>query len=166
MQNIQFTEDYDLSRLTHSDTATRLNIKEQWEPPRAVIDNLTQLAKNILQPLNNALGCDYYIPSAYRCARVNKLVGGASSSQHLLGQASDNILTIKGVNKNLWMAQTVLNAHLPFDQMILEGGTILKPRWIHLSYSNRNRRQILQADFSSGKAVYSVLNPEDVLNAK
>jgi zinc D-Ala-D-Ala carboxypeptidase len=160
MENIQFTKDFDLIKLTHSDTATRNHIVEQFMPVESVRENLKALAINILQPLRDALGDDFFISCAFRCPAVNKSVGGAETSQHLTGQASDNIYP-KG---NLYLAKTVLTHNLPFDQMILEGGTLVKPNWIHLSYSPRNRREILRADFSSGKAVYSVLTKQQVIN--
>jgi len=160
MDNIQFTKDFDLVKLTHSDTATRNHIIEQFQPSASIIENLKALAVNILQPLREALGADFFISCAFRCPAVNKAVGGAETSQHMTGQASDNIYP-KG---NLYLAKTVLTHDLPFDQMILEGGTLVKPNWIHLSYSPRNRREILRADFSSGKAVYTPLTKQQVLS--
>lgn len=162
MTNLSFTKDFDLIRLTHSDTATRQHIAEQFAPPKSVIDNLKALAVNILQPLKDGLGEDFFITCAYRCPALNKVVGGAATSQHIIGQASDNVYS-KG---NIILAKKVLKLNLPFDQMIIEGGASIKqPAWIHLSYSERSRRQILRADFTKGTAIYSTLTKEQILKA-
>lgn len=164
--DIQFTKNFSLLQMLHSDTATRNHYEEQWQPTQEIINNLRELAVRTLQPLHDYLMHEWFITCAYRCPRTNTAVGGANTSQHLLGQASDNVLTINGRNENLLLAQAVLKSGVPFDQLLIEGGTLLLPSWIHLSNSPRNRRQVLYADFSSGKAVYSSLTPAQVLNAK
>jgi hypothetical protein len=69
---------------------------------------------------------------------------------------------MNGIEKNLRLAEIVMESGLPFKQMILEGGTMKNPRWIHLSYDpSDNRKQILYADFRTGKAKYSTLNYVD-----
>lgn len=42
-----------------------------------------------LQELRDVIGEPIYINSAYRCPTHNKVVGGASDSQHLKGKAAD-----------------------------------------------------------------------------
>ena len=43
---------------------------------------------------------------------------------------------------------------LPFDQLIWEFGNILNPAWVHVSYSDRHRRQILKATKTNGITNY------------
>jgi hypothetical protein len=152
------TENFTLMQLLHSDTATRNHIEEQFNPSNEIVENLTGLAVNILQPLRNKIGKDFFITCAYRCAKVNASVGGAATSQHLTGEAADCVFN----DGNAKLAKAVLDAELPFDQMILEGGTLQKPNWVHISYSPKNRRQILRADFTTGKAVYTTLTKEQI----
>lgn len=159
MTDIQITPNFKLSQLLHSDTATRNNIVEQFLPSQEVVDNLKHLAINILQPLRDKLQKDFFITCAYRCAAVNKAVGGAMTSQHLIGQAADCVFG----DGNLALAKAIINSELPFDQIIIEGGTISKPNWIHVSYSDRNRREILRADFRKGTAIYSHLTKQQIL---
>ena len=43
---------------------------------------------------------------------------------------------------------------LPFDQLIWEFGNDIQPDWVHVSYSNRNRKQILKATKLNGITHY------------
>lgn len=167
VKDIQFTKDFSLYQLLASNTATRNHYTEQWEPSQQVIENLRQLALHILQPLHDIVG-NYHINCAYRCERDNIAVGGVNTpghlSQHVLGEAADKSLIVSGKNCNLRLAQEILKHDLPFDQMILEGGTLSLPNWIHTSYGPRDRKMILHADFSKPiKDRYSVLTKEQVL---
>jgi Peptidase M15. len=93
--------------------------------------------KYILDPLREEYGKPIKVNSGYRSERLNSLIGGSSISQHRLGQAADITGGNKTENKKLFqLAQTL---HLPFDQLILEYGG----KWVHISYSSRNRRQVL-----------------------
>jgi uncharacterized protein YcbK (DUF882 family) len=49
-----------------------------------------------LEGLRNAVGAPVYITSGYRCARYNKVVGGAENSYHLFGMAAD--IWVKGIS--------------------------------------------------------------------
>lgn len=124
---------FTLTELTRSATARRLGIDNT--PPPQVVAALTQLVDNILDPLREAWGAPLYVTSGYRCAALNHAVGGVVHSQHILGQAADVTTgTING-NRRLWQLLQSLN--LPVDQVINEHGY----RWLHISYSPRNRRQ-------------------------
>ena len=128
------TENFTLEELTRSTTATQRGIKN--EASAIVKENLQKLAENILQPLRNAKGA-VHINCGYRSPMLNKAVGGAATSQHLLGEAAD----ISGDDNAVLFHY--IKDHLPFDQLIWEGGNNKQPAWIHVSYSNRNRKQAL-----------------------
>lgn len=147
--NIQFTKNFSLYELLASQTATRANISEQFNPPDAVVNNLNALCVNILQPLRDAIRMPLQISSGYRCARLNSSIGGATGSQHLTGNAVD-IQCFKLGNEKLLKKIKELN--LPFDQMINE----FNYAWVHVSYdARRNRKQILEAYKSANnKTVY------------
>lgn len=149
-----------LEMVTKSQTATRNNVKEQFNPSQDIINNLSDLALNVIEKLL-IMFPNLIISSGYRCEKLNALIGGANSSQHTKGQAVDLQITGKS---NIEIAKSILHARIPYDQMIIEGGTMDRPAWIHVSYKmGGNRFEILRADFSSGKAVYSHLKPVDVL---
>ncbi len=95
------------------------------------------LVLNLLEPLQSLVNWPLILSSGYRCPELNKEIGGAKNSQHLLGEASDihcgNALEV------LSLAQIVLRHKLPFDQMILYKSIL------HLSFkaNGQQRHQIL-----------------------
>lgn len=141
-------EYFTLEEMTRSDAATRAGIKNQ--PNAAQTEALRKLVINILDPLRRAAGTPVKVNSGFRSAAVNKLVRGSLTSQHSLGEAAD--IVIPGLT-NEQIMQLVKKNNLPFDQMIEEFGS-----WIHISYSPRNRRQILRATKNSkGTTVYTTI---------
>jgi zinc D-Ala-D-Ala carboxypeptidase len=125
--------------MVESATARRLQIKEQFTPSPQIVNNLTLLCTNLLEPLRQKVGA-IVVTSGYRCPRVNKAVGGVVTSQHLLGQAAD----IYAINiSKAALFETIKQSNLPFDQLIWEYGTQLEPAWVHVSFSTKPRRQIL-----------------------
>lgn len=128
---------FNIAELTKSDTATKKKINNQ--PTKQIETNLNQLVDNILDPLREAYGEPIIVSSGYRCPELNKAVGGATSSQHTLGQAADihTKSNTKEANKKLF--DLIKGLKLPYDQLINEYGY----KWVHVSYSPRNRRQIL-----------------------
>ena len=124
--------------LTASSTAKRKGIDNT--PDATVRANLTALVANILDPLREAYGKPIVVSSGYRSPKLNRAVGGAAKSQHVTGQAAD-IHTLSDTpadNKKLY--DLILKLKLPFDQLINEYNF----NWVHVSYSPRNRRQVLK----------------------
>ena len=128
---------FTINELTKSSTASRLHINNT--PSQEVKDNLNKLIDNVLDPLRELYGKPIIVNSGYRCPKLNKAVGGARSSQHLIGQASDirTVTNTKESNKQLF--DIIRNSKLPFDQLINEYDF----NWVHVSYGPRNRRQVL-----------------------
>lgn len=71
---------FTINELTHSDTAVKLKLDNT--PSKDVIYNLTKLVDTILDPLRELYGKPIRISSGYRSEKVNKAVGGSSTSQH------------------------------------------------------------------------------------
>jgi len=140
IEDKQLSKNFKLYEFLHSQAASRYNITEQFEPSQEVINNLTNLCINIIQPLREVLNEPLVISSGYRCTKVNGLVGGQPKSQHLTGQAADLIFPGKG---NACLFNKIVELKLPFDQLIWEYGTDKEPAWVHVSFGPRNRRQIL-----------------------
>lgn len=128
---------FSIAELTKSSTAIKKKINNT--PTKEVENNLNQLIDNILDPLREAWGQPIIVGSGYRCEALNKAVGGAAHSQHKLGQAADIHTKSDSVEDNKKLFELIKQLKLPFDQLINE----YNYNWIHVSYSPRNRRQIL-----------------------
>lgn len=72
------TKNFTLSELVASDTATRMGIDNS--PDEEVEKKLRLLATSILQPLRDRYGKPITVTSGYRCSKLNKAVGGVSTS--------------------------------------------------------------------------------------
>ena len=133
---MKLTTNFTLEELCESEIATANGIKNT--PNKVQEAALRKLCENILQPLRDYLGEEVKSSSGFRCAKLNELAGGEPTSQHLKGEADDI--------KTAQMRKAFLHIqnNLPFDQLIWENGNDCKPQWIHVSYSSRNRRQILR----------------------
>lgn len=141
---IKFSQFFTLEEFIHSDTAEQLGIDNT--PTQEVIINLTRLHDNVMKKIRTCLQAPVYISSGYRCKKLNKEVGGSSSSQHTKGMACD--FTVKGQS-----CEAVFNwikRNCVFDQLILEEANGAK--WVHVSYNiDNNRRQCLK--YKDGKYI-------------
>lgn len=106
-------------------------------PTPEISCRLTDLVNHVLDPVREMWGKPITVNSGYRSHALNNLVGGAKTSQHLTGDAADITTGSKESNRKLF--DIIKNGNIPFDQLIDESGCA----WIHISYSPRNRRQVL-----------------------
>jgi len=147
---MKLSQNFSLDEFLISQTASRKGIDNT--PTTEVIENLKQLAINVLQPLRDKLG-PVVITSGYRSPKLNKAVGGAATSQHLTGCAADiNIPTMGNDELAIYIRDK-----LDFDQVILEFYQLGKPNsgWVHVSYVTRgNKKECLTAVKQNNKTVY------------
>ena len=106
-------------------------------PNSAIVYNLELLVQNILDPLRETYGKPIKVNCGYRCPDLNKAVGGSKTSQHLEGLAAD--ITVGSAIENKKLFNLIIELNLPFDQLIDEQNF----KWIHVSFSNNPRHQIL-----------------------
>ncbi len=134
---MNLTQNFTINELTYSVTATANKIDNR--PSVYVIDNLKALCENVLQPLRDYLGCPVKVTSGFRCAVLNKKIGGTKNSQHLYGQAADLIVP----QKNLKDVYNYIKYNLPYDQLLFE--YTKSDKWIHVSYrtDGHNRKQAI-----------------------
>lgn len=124
---------FTIAELCRSATAQRLGIDNTPSPE--AVRALTQLVQLVLDPLRRAWGGPIYVNSGYRCAALNRAVGGSPGSQHLLGQAADVTTGSRQGNRQLYgLLQSLV---LPVDQAINEHDY----QWLHISHGPRHRRQ-------------------------
>ena len=162
---MQLTEHFTIEELTYSNIAKSKGVKN--EPNESQIENLKLLAQYILEPIREKIGCPLFISSGYRSEKINALVGGSKTSQHLLGSAADiQIFDKKLNNKDLFdiIVSMVKNNEIQVGQVIWEFGET-EPNWVHVSLpTSRHRNEIMRASqvydkhISKFKTVYTRLN--------
>lgn len=134
-----------LSEFICSPTATAQHIDNT--PTLTTVAYLQQLCENILEPLRDAYGKPIIVSSGFRSQALNKAINGAKNSQHMLGQAADIVPRYQSGWSDEQRRQEcrrlfdlIRKLCLPFDQLIDEKNF----SWVHVSYGERNRRQVLQ----------------------
>ena len=136
MPTISLSPHFTLQELT----ATKRKL--QNKPDANAVARLRLLCNHVLEPLRELYGAPLYVNSGYRSRELNAAVGGTRSSQHVLGEAADITTgTLEGNRRLLGLALEHAR-ELGFDQLIAEKcNTYGYPRWLHISYSDRKRRQ-------------------------
>jgi uncharacterized protein YcbK (DUF882 family) len=103
-----------------------------------IVFNLQAIALNVLEPVKKIYP-NMFVTSAFRDPGN---ASNAKTSQHPLGQGVD--IQFKGITKKEYFEiATKLAKVLKYDQMILEYCSYAKNPWIHVSYSVKNRSQVL-----------------------
>lgn len=146
------SEHLTLAELIRSESAKRNGISNM--PTEQHIANLKLLAENIFEPIRANFRCPILISSGYRSKELNAKIGGSNTSQHSLGQAID--IDMDGTSYGVTNAEifNYIKEKLPFDQLIWEFGNDKNPDWVHCSYSDRHRRQVLKAIKTNGITNY------------
>lgn len=128
---------FTIKELTRSETAQKYNINNT--PNKEQEQNLIQLIHNILDPLREAYKKPIIVTSGFRSAELNAKSNGSKTSQHLTGQAADIRSQEDTKEENKKLFDLIQQLKLPFDQLIDEYDF----NWVHVSFSPRNRKQIL-----------------------
>jgi len=134
-----------LAEFENSPTATTHGINNKMNESQIASAKL--LCENVFEPLRIYLNTPIQISSGYRSPQLNKMIKGSLSSQHCKAEAMDIKIGAKGFN--------FIKDKLEFDQLIWEFGNDENPSWVHVSYSSKNRKQVLKATKKNGKTIYS-----------
>lgn len=153
---MKLSEHLDLAEVTRSESAKRKGISN--EPTVEHLENFKKLAEHIFEPIRNNFNVPIHISSGYRSKALNTAIGGASNSQHCLGQAIDIDMDGSSSGVTNKMVFDFIKSTLNFDQLIFEFGNANNPDWVHVSYSDRNRKEILKATRVNGKVKYNLCN--------
>ena len=129
---MNITTNFTLAELTKTSTGI------ENKPTQQQMNALITLCNKVLQPARDLYEHPIRVNSGFRSLAVNSAVGGASKSQHLLGEAADITVMSREGNKKLF---EIIRDNLSFDQLINERNY----SWIHVSYKSAesNRKQVL-----------------------
>ena len=143
------SEHFTLGEMLRSQTAEAHNIPNI--PLKCHITALQNLCQRCLEPLRQHFGLPIQVTSGYRCPQLNRLVGGAETSQHMKGEAADITIPRKYWPFCYTTSEQIalvlfgwMKVKTDFDQLILEhhGSTW----WVHVSCRvdfRRNRHEQL-----------------------
>jgi len=121
---------------THSNYATQYGIKNK--PNEEQVENMKLLAEKVFEPLREWVDAPIKVNSMFRSLELNTALKGSKTSSHMNGEAMD--ITSMGGKSNLEMFHYI-RTELDFDQLIWEFGK--EPKWLHVSFSKNNRKQVL-----------------------
>jgi hypothetical protein len=128
------TEHFFLDEFLVSEKAEKFGIPNT--PTTAHLKNIEKLLAPGLEMVRSILDSRaIVITSAYRNPKVNKIVGGTSTSAHPKGFAAD--IRVAGLT-HFTVAHRLAASSLKFDQLILE----ISRNIVHISFDPRLRGQI------------------------
>ena len=134
-------------------TKTKYETKDGNFPSRVAIENLTNLCENWLEDLRYSYNTLYsrdrpqdeiplVINSGYRSPEVNKLAGGAPTSNHLTGCAVD--IHVSGFEQAIRYASILLDisdgTQRDYDELFIEKNSSGR-YWIHFAVRPKDNRQ-------------------------
>ena len=144
-KDMKLSEHFTLGELTK----TSFNTQDGNIPSRVVIENLRNLCENWLEDLRYSYNTLYHkggviINSGYRSPEVNRLAGGAPTSNHLTGCAVD--IHVAGFEQAIRYAAILLDisegTKRDFDELYIERNGAGR-YWIHFAVRPKgNRRRI------------------------
>lgn len=133
------TNYFTIKELSASTTARAKGIDNT--PSQAVCDKLHLLITECLNPIREAYGKPITVTSGYRCAALNKAVGGKATSQHTKGEAADLVGKTPEETKKIY---DIAKALWSFDQLLFESNG--KSTWVHISYVSKEKNRLQAID--------------------
>lgn len=160
--------------VVQSNIAEEYNIEEQYDPPSNVFKNAQTLATQILEPVffwwtspewgdvdparvqmqvNSWWRSDQLIEKMIELANAGApgIYSPSPTTTHRTGGTADVDFYLDGENRNDLFIRGLLAINAPFDQIVIEHGSISRPNVVHVEYNpNRSladqRRQVARID--------------------
>jgi hypothetical protein len=121
------------------------------EPTLDIQENIRLFAENYFEPARRVLGA-LRVNSLYRSPALNRAIGGAKNSRHMLGLAAD----IYPLHRPLLDSFKVLCSLGIYDQLIWEFG-----RWIHMGAPLPGQKPRLEKLMVFKPGLYEAFNADD-----
>lgn len=134
---------FTVNELCKSATALRKRIDNT--PSKSVEANLNKLINNVLQPIRDAYGKPIIVDSGYRCPRLNDLVKGSKTSQHLTGEAADIRSISDSIKDNKELFDVIKTL---IKEKKIEVGQLINEynyNWVHVSLPNKKHKNEILA---------------------
>jgi zinc D-Ala-D-Ala carboxypeptidase len=145
---IKLSPHFDLDELTASEYGSRHGIDNT--PSSVALAWLHTTASGLEMVREELGGLPINVSSGYRCVAINQAIGGKSNSQHCEGKAVDFKCPAFGTPRDIVAALSKSN--IKFDQLILEFWQGSQTGWVHISFSQKPRRQCLIIDRKGTRA--------------
>lgn len=132
---MKLSKNFTLEEMVASTTASAKKIDNI--PTKEVIENLSVLCRDLLQPIRDEWGEAIIVSSGYRCYALNKAVGGANGSQHQYGTAADIHTKSNSKKDNKALFNLIVTmaklGKIHYRQVIDEKGY----SWIHIAIQDK-----------------------------
>ena len=152
MEKVELNKDMKLSEHFTLGEVTKTSYKTEDGniPSRVAIENLKNLCENWLEDLRYSYNTLYdgksesplVINSAYRSPEVNRLAGGAPTSNHLTGCAVD--IHVSGFEQAIRYASILLDisdgTQRDYDELFIERNKA-GSHWIHFAVKPKDNRR-------------------------
>lgn len=151
------TSHFRYGELIRSQTATRHSIPNIPGPDEYAA--LVALCENVMEPVRAIYEVPLTVTSAFRCLRLNAMIGSTARSQHPKGEAIDFEPHSSVSLHELW--RRIVLSDIPFDQCILE---FPPTGWIHISHAKngKQRGKITIAQKVNGRTKYTHYTREEI----
>lgn len=128
---------FKVAEMLKSETAEKNQINNT--PSAEVEQNIEELL-GVIDGLREHYGKPIKITSGYRCAELNRLVGGVSDSAHIIGYAAD-LQPVQGSFEEFKASvlEWLDKSGVKFDQCIIERNK--NTQWVHFGLFNRKGQQ-------------------------
>lgn len=144
---MRLSKNFTLAELTATDTG--LNN----QPTTSDVETLRLFCEKVLQPLRFSLGAPITVTSGYRSPAVNRAVGGAEYSDHLMEDGA----VAADIKVAGWDLEKVIGRIVKWNLPVTK--VILYPTWIHISshVEKMEEPKLMRAVRVDGKITYPKL---------